>query len=75
MPVTMWGHYRRRFWTTQFFIALLLSITYWGMKASPLQVLLFFVAMQGGALIGAWLAVSMAKRSSKTSGELPLGRR
>ena len=74
-PVTMWSLYKRRFWTTQFFIAVLLAITYWGMKSSGLQVLLFFVAMQLGAFIGAAIAVVIQKKSERGTGELPLGRR
>lgn len=73
VPVTFWQHYRRRFWTTQLFVALLLAIGYWGVKLPPSQLLAVFVAMQVGGLIGAWLATRIHK--SVRNDDLPLSRR
>lgn len=67
----MWQHYKRRFWSTQIFILMLISIGRFGLNMTGKELLAIFIAMQVGAFLGAWLAVKIKRQGT----DLPLSRR
>ena len=50
----MWTHYRRFALYNQIFIVVACVTAYYALRMSPPAVVVMFVIMQAGALLGAW---------------------
>ena len=72
----MWGQYRKTVVPMQLFIVALCAAALFVAKFHWLAVLVMFLVMQLGAVIGAWWAASLQRRLAARQDRLPLeGRR
>jgi uncharacterized membrane protein YfcA len=71
----MWTEYKKRFWTSQALI-LIVAVVAWqlgGVRGQ--QLVTVIVAMQLGALLGAWMGARMKRQIQQADDELPLNKR
>ncbi len=68
----MWAQYRKRFIFMQVFILALCAVGYYGIHMRWEMILSFFVAMQVGAVAGAWYGARLIDKMAQRGDALPI---
>ena len=69
----MWKEYKKRFLWTQVFVVIGLFVAWKVMKVDPPRLVMIFLAMELGCVMGAWMGTRINDPSKDD--ELPLNRR
>jgi hypothetical protein len=68
----MWTEYKKRFWTSQIMIVVVTILAWQVLHVKGQQLIMIVLAMELGALLGAWMGAKMKRQIERMDDDLPL---